>query len=460
MKSLFKIIRRYSVSAGLIVAVILASNVAVMVFLGWLTTRDLQRQQNSRTVMEQIGSEIAENSETGEYVISEDGLDILEQTAFVWAMAIAPDGSVAWEWKLPQNIPRSYTIQDVASFSRWYLEDYPVRVWRSGPLLLVFASDPALESRHSLFMSLEFVGNIPMYLKTLLFVNILVILLFIAGFGWRFYRALKPLAEGIEQLAQEQPLSLKEKGITAELSGKLNHASAVLQQQSRKLEQRDEARTKWISGVSHDIRTPLSLIVGYADRLAESESLNEEEKAMARTIQRQSLIIRQLIQDLNLTSKLAYQSQPLQKEACAPALLLRECVADLYNEGLNSNVAITVTVSKQAEQAQIYADAGLIRRALRNLIGNSIRHNPDGCTIETALFASSGKIFCKICDSGPGIPEQIVEDLNRPDSEVHIMGLRVTAEIAKAHGGVLFFRKRASGTYDAELMIPKGIPKG
>lgn len=455
MKSLFKIIRRYSVSAGVIVAVILAGNVAVLAFLTWFTTRDMEGSRHSRVTMEQIGAEITQNDKADEYGISEEGLKLLEQTPYVWAMAVDPGGSVVWEWRLPQDIPRFYTLQDVASFTRWYLKDYPVWVWNSGSLLFVFASDPAAESRHSLVLSLEFVRSIPRYFQALLFANILIIFLFIVGFGWRFYRALKPLAEGIDRLSQEQPVLLKEKGITAELSGKLNCASEVLQQQRRKLAQRDEARTTWIAGVSHDIRTPLSLIVGYADRLAESDSPDEEEKAMARTIQRQSLVIRQLIEDLNLTSRLAYQSQPLRKEVCSPAQLLRECVADLYNEGLNPDVTVSVTVSPQAEQAQIYADAGLIRRALRNLIGNSIRHNPDGCTVETALFASSGRIFCKICDSGPGIPEDIVTNLSKPDSEVHIMGLRVAEQIAKAHGGVLFFRKRESGTYDAELMIPK-----
>lgn len=492
MKSLWKIIRRYSLSAGSIIAVILCCNFAVVFYLGYATSKEQQKNLNSKELMERVGAALScvkadvqnsekrgggetneesekngkEESGTDEksaavysakrYQISKEGKRLLEASQFVWALGIGPDGQVVWKWRVPNGIPERFTLQDVASFSRWYLADYPVRVWRSGELLLVFATDPQVESRHSLFMSTQFMKNLPLYVKVFLAVNLMVIVLFVICFGWRFYRSMHPIAKGIEQLAKRQPLALREKGVVSELAAKLNKTSQVLEEQSRILAKRDEARTEWISGVSHDIRTPLSLIVGYADRMAQSESLGKEEQAMARTICRQSMIIRQLIEDLNLTSKLAYDSQPLHKAMCSPSLLLRECVADFYNEGLEQNFEINVEISDAAERSKICADEGLLRRALRNLIGNSIRHNPQGCTVEILLSASAGKIFCRINDSGFGIPETVVENMDKTDGSVHIMGLRLASQIAAAHGGALIFRKRDSGTYDAELIISKG----
>lgn len=492
MKSLWKIIRRYSLSAGSIIAVILCCNFAVVFYLGYATSKEQQKNLNSKELMERVGAALScvkadvqnsekrgggetneesekngkEESGTDEksaavysakrYQISKEGKRLLEASQFVWALGIGPDGQVVWKWRVPNGIPERFTLQDVASFSRWYLADYPVRVWRSGELLLVFATDPQVESRHSLFMSTQFMKNLPLYVKVFLAVNLMVIVLFVICFGWRFYRSMHPIAKGIEQLAKRQPLALREKGVVSELAAKLNKTSQVLEEQSRILAKRDEARTEWISGVSHDIRTPLSLIVGYADRMAQSESLGKEEQAMARTICRQSMIIRQLIEDLNLTSKLAYDSQPLHKAMCSPSLLLRECVADFYNEGLEQNFEINVEISDAAERSKICADEGLLRRALRNLIGNSIRHNPQGCTVEILLSASAGKIFCRINDSGVGIPETVVENMDKTDGSVHIMGLRLASQIAAAHGGALIFRKRDSGTYDAELIISKG----
>lgn len=133
--------------------------------------------------------------------------------------------------------------------------------------------------------------------------------------GYRFYQALKPLGRGLEKLSREEEVKLREKGMTGILAAQLNRTSEILQEQKKRLTKRDLARTEWIAGVSHDIRTPLALIVGYTDRLSKSPNLNQEEKALADAVCRQSLVIRQLITDLNLTSKLAYEAQPLNKKS-------------------------------------------------------------------------------------------------------------------------------------------------
>ena len=88
----------------------------------------------------------------------------------------------------------------------------------------------------------------------------------------------------------------------------------MLEQQRWNLEKRDTARTEWISGVSHDIRTPLSMVMGYADNLENDAALPEEARKQAGIIKEQSLKIKTLIEDLNLTSKLEYQMQPLRME--------------------------------------------------------------------------------------------------------------------------------------------------
>lgn len=349
----------------------------------------------------------------------------------------------------------------------------------------MFGSPKHLVGKYNVEFPKKMIENLFLYVKIFLLVNILVVLLFVLCFGYRFYCSLKPVAEGIDKLSRQEQVHLKEKGMTGELAKKLNQTSEILVNQRRRLKQRDQARTDWISGVSHDIRTPLALIMGYADQLMESRNADgkrEEEKCsigpkqdtgkIADAIRRQSLIIRQLIQDLNLTSKLAYGVQPLRQEKCLPSRLLRECVADLYNEGLDQNYDIEVGISKEAEQICIFADEELVRRALRNLIGNSIRHNPKGCRIEVVLRCRKDYVEYRVLDTGPGIPENVVQGLaylerkekhasddcisdefETGEKTPHIMGLRLTQQIARAHGGNLIFIKRTGGTYDASLRI-------
>lgn len=456
---MMKIIRRYCITAGLIIFTLIFANGAAFLYWGYKGAIESGETEGVRAGMDEISGELS--VENGKAVMSERGITALsKETEFQWAMAISPEGEVIWSWRLPEEIPLFYSLSDVASFSRWYICDYPVRVWEKGENLFVFAAPKDMYSKYSWEFRIEELNKIPVYIKCGLLLNISVIAFFILVLGWRFYKALKPVGEGIDRLSrQEEPVQIREKGIASEIAGKLNRTSGILQKQKEKLEQRDRARTEWIAGVSHDIRTPLALIMGYSDELSREDALGSEEKKKAEMICRQSLVIRQLIQDLNLTSKLAYHAQPLHKTEFAPAILLRECVAEFYNEGLEQNYEIEVIVTEEGEQVRLTGDLGLWKRALRNLLGNSIRHNPSGCRVTAALKIQEGSVCYEIRDSGTGIPGKIADILEGKGSEaeesVHIMGLRLASQIAAAHGGEIQFIRREEGGCDSRLVLEK-----
>ena len=462
MKSLFRIIRRYSLMAGLIILIILVSNGIVLTAIGYYTAGQEGADKYygiSLRLMEQIGEGFQAGAEG--YTLDKKGMELLESSEFVWAMALDQEGAAVWKWRLPEEIPEQYSVQDVAAFSKWYLADYPVKVLIKNELLLVFGCSPDMITRHNLVVSSVLMAHALDYFKIFVLVNLLVIVLFILWFGYRFYHSMKPVAQGIEDLAAEREVRLKEKGPAGDLAGKLNEASELLLAQRRVIAKRDMARTEWIAGVSHDIRTPLSMIVGHSDRLSKDKSLSEKNRMLAENIRRQRLIIRRLIADLNLTSKLAYQAQPLKKNRLCPAALVRSCTADFYNEGLEgkqgAEYEFEIVMKEEMEQVCTFADEGLLARAVRNLIGNSIRHNPEGCRITVTLTEQEGSIRFLVEDTGPGIPESVVQNMENADSDIHIMGLRLTDQIAKAHGGGLEFVQitghRMNGNYDAGIRI-------
>ncbi|MDO4339314.1 MAG: HAMP domain-containing sensor histidine kinase [Eubacteriales bacterium] len=470
MKSLFRIIRRYSLTAGGIMLVILCCNFLVLGYFMFDTVRESNTAGTTRSGMvlrewmDAVGKQLIREEGGGGYTLSEEGNALLDDCEFIWAMALSGEGEIVWERDLPEALKKQYSLIDVASFSRWYLDDYPVRVWSAEELLLVFGAPEGSSSKFSLEYPTSFIQNIFVYIRILICVNLLVVALFALCYGFRFYRSLQPVAAGIEKLSAGEPVCLREKGVAGELAEKLNQTSRILEQQQKKLRQRDRARTEWISGVSHDIRTPLALIIGYADRISEggakgltsekADSLPGEQRELSTAIRRQCLVIRQLIEDLNLTSKLAYSAQPLRKKRIHPAGLLRECVADLYNEGLDQEYEIEIRIPRTAEQAVIMADEGLLKRALRNLIGNSIRHNGKGVRVMISLYTEGVQVRYRVADTGPGIPEEIAEALKRWDTEEgRNMGLRLTSQIARAHGGELVLLLRKEGGYDAELRV-------
>ena len=103
---------------------------------------------------------------------------------------------------------------------------------------------------------------------------------------------------------------------------------------------KDKARAEWINGVSHDVRTPLSVILGYAGELSEDSRLSDEARKQADIIFRQAQKLKQLIADLNLTSKLEYAMQPLKLEKLDILELIRQVVIDFLNNGWDEKYKI------------------------------------------------------------------------------------------------------------------------
>ncbi len=502
MRSLWRIGSRYMLTAVLVTLLLIAANFSVFLYWCYQTVREggENRVHLGRERMEAVSAQIT--LEDGEYRLSPEGYGILEESSFVWAMLVDPEGSVVWSHELPPEIPLHYELADIAVLSRWYLKDYPVGVWKNSFGLMIYGFAKDSFARYSLVSDLRTLESFLSYARTALLLNMVLLLALVLILAWRFYRSLKPVEQGILKLSGGETVELQEKGSVKELARRLNQTSASLREKDEKLRRRDDARTDWIAGVSHDIRTPLALITGYSDELMHDERLPGESRWKAEAIRQQSMVLKELVENLNLTSKLEYHSQPLNKTIFSPAVALRECVAEYYNQGLRETYEINLTVQREAEQERICADKGLLLRLFRNLIGNSIRHNPEGCRVVIALDSVGDTVRCRFSDTGRGIPKEIVMAMGegekgwermrkQPEERIgkapgermgkqqeehmtktlgeqmrkgsgdeikcaqpHVMGLRIANQIAAAHGGKLLFVGRKSGWYDVTLELP------
>ena len=365
----------------------------------------------------------------------------LESTAFCWAMLLSEDGSLLWQEKLPDNLNHNYTAPEIASFTRWYLDDYPVMVYWNDFGLVVAGLPRGSMTRFDFYMDSNLLNALLKGVGPLLLLDVGIVLLLCLWLGWKAAGPLRGIAQGIDELAEGRPICLQAVGSAAELAEKLNRASEHLQEQARMIEQRDTARTNWIAGVSHDIRTPLALIVGYAEQL-EHNGPDTITRQKASSIRVQSMKIKKLVEDLNLTSKLQYNAHPLRLEAAAVGPWLRESLAD-FCDGLDKEYSVEISMSEFADRQVLMMDKGLMTRALDNLLVNSVRHNPDGCLI-TVFAGIEGDCFrLSVKDNGTGYPREILEVLRgsaEKENAPHILGLYLVCRIVEAHhGSVRFF---------------------
>lgn len=133
MKSMMKILTRYVLSAAGIALILLIINFAV---LATWTVQSGKIAQKDYSVS-QLADGLTKSD--GVYTLSQSAQETIGKR-FQWAMLLSDDGNVIWSENLPGDIPLKYSVSDVASFTRWYLNDYPVYVWRHPEGLFVLGS--------------------------------------------------------------------------------------------------------------------------------------------------------------------------------------------------------------------------------------------------------------------------------------------------------------------------------
>lgn len=308
-------------------------------------------------------------------------------------------------------------------------------------------------------MSQKVMDNTLVWIPAVLVLNTIAAVLLALLLGLRLFRSLKPLAKGIEDMAEKRPVELFTNGLLGDLAAGINKTSAQLVKQETALAKRDNARTTWIAGVSHDIRTPLSLVMGYASQLEDDTELPPSKREQAGIIRSQSERIKTLVNDLNLASKLEYDMQPIRKTTIMPAALLRSITADFLNNGLDPIYSIDLLVSGNAQNAMVTGDKELLRRAVSNLISNSVSHNPNGCTIKVTLESGNGNCSIQVSDNGVGFTPESLNKLRLEaglaELENHGLGLTIVQQIVKAHGGTSEFRNLPEGGCKITLCLPE-----
>lgn len=457
MSALGRLIRRY-VLAGVGIALgIVLLNVAI--FIGIV---GVVGYRQAFSIARYFPSEIAAGftlDEAGNPAPGPEHTPAEWFSGFAWAMMLDDDGNVIYRYNLPESLDHPYTTSEVVSFARWYLEDYPVMSYLTEYGVLVLGRPPGSVNRYNFYMDTEINEALLGAVRPVLALNLVLIVVPCALLAWAMHRRLRGVEHGLQELAEGRPVQLAETGATAALARQLNRTSAHLRRQSETIARRDAARTEWVAGVSHDIRTPLALIFGYAERLESDDTLGPAQRGMAGAIKAQGQVIRGLIEDLNLTSKLQYGAQPLRRAPTAAGALLRGAVIDFINSDPGCEVGFTATPA--AEAAVIDVDAPLIRRAMANLLGNSARHNPGGCTVAVSADAAEGWLTVTVDDDGAGYPLAVLTALDpeaaenaAPDApRPHILGLHIVAQIAAAHGGSARFANTEHGA-QAVMRLP------
>lgn len=435
-----------------IVLLLVFLGLGLLVFLGWQETTHLPQRTYASSEIADAMVETPAGLALGAAHTPEEWMD-----GYAWAMVLDDTGNIRWSYALPDALNHAYTTGEVAGFARWYLDDYPVFCWAEDYGLFVIGLARGSLWKCSIYTSPEYILNLA---KTIpLGFGLLLLLAAICCFllSWQGAKRLETVASGLDALAEGQTVQLPAEGFAGELAEKLNRTSAQLQARNELLARRDDARTQWIAGVSHDVRTPLALILGWAEQLERDAVLPETARQKAGGIRTQSEKLRTLIEDLNLTSKLEYGTQPLRKQEFAAGPLFRELVAQFCESPQAESCEVSLQQTAATEQAKLCVDRALLERLLENLLGNSIRHNAAPVEIEVRTDVAGNRFCLTVADNGTGYPPAVLAALQgTPQNEQtpHILGLHVVEQIAAAHGGRVAFGQNVPNGAKATVWLP------
>lgn len=416
------IIKRFKKIVIRILALLFFLTFLLMVFL-YLNYRLGDKYPNPNDVYTYIA-----NNKTDTY-LNKNNKNFLKEND-IWAIRLDKNGKVIESFNKPREVKNKFEITDVVSFNRYYLADYPVFTYIVGDGLILFAypknSLDKLPFNYYNYQNLVF--NI-----WLVVIFIVLFLLFV----YVFYRMdirdilknIAPFQKAIDGLFEDDYEKLDESGELRDLALSINKAN-------EKYNNLKKSQSKWIRGVSHDVRTPLAKI---------SWELNKENKndLDTKNIQDQVLKISNILEGLNLTMSLANIDKE-NFESKSPLKVIRKVIVDKLNE--NPKREIIFENRLRDPDIKLKMDPTLFYRMVENIIKNSLAYTEG--KIDLIISNPNNQLIIRILDQGCGVDEDIIKRINDEDLTNitrHGLGIFISKQIAELHDGKFSIENKDQG---------------
>ncbi len=224
----------------------------------------------------------------------------------------------------------------------------------------------------------------------------------------------------------------------------------------------DTMQKEFVADVSHELKTPITSIMGYADTLLEGEYDKETQTKFLNVIATEARRMAKLVTDLLTLSRYDNNKKNTQKEAFDLGDLVKKCQDKLAIEIKKKQHKVNCFVT--ADVPPVYADKYDIERVVLNILTNSIKYTKDGGEIKIYVGFVYNDAYIKVFDNGIGIPE---EDLNRIFERFYRvdkartremggtgLGLSIAKEILDKNGGSIDIKSVVGEGTEVVIRIP------
>lgn len=243
-----------------------------------------------------------------------------------------------------------------------------------------------------------------------------------------------------------------------ELNNELIGTRRELAGRNKRLAELDRLKDEFLATVTHDLKTPLTSIIGYAELLAETPNDGDLAAAAAATIVRNGGRLLEMVDELLLGAQIASgQYVPVLEP-----VRLDELAAAVVEASGPKAAEKSITITIDAATVEVQGDRGKLEQLLENLVSNAVKYTPAGGTVHVRVAPTDG---VEVVDSGIGIaPDELPKVFERffraangrNEATGTGIGLANAKAVAEAHGGriVLTSELGSGSTFALELPLP------
>lgn len=227
-------------------------------------------------------------------------------------------------------------------------------------------------------------------------------------------------------------------------------------------ERLDNMRKEFVADVSHELKTPITSIMGYADTLLEGDYDIKTQKEFLSVIATEARRMARLVTDLLELSRIDSNRKKIKKESFDLGKLVKGCQNKLAIEIKKKNHQVENFVT--ADVPPVFADKDDIERVVLNILTNSIKYTPEGGLIKLYVGFVYNDAYIKIIDNGIGIPEddldRIFERFYRVDKARSRenggtgLGLSIAKEILDKNGGSIDIKSEVGKGTEVVIKVP------
>ena len=276
---------------------------------------------------------------------------------------------------------------------------------------------------------------------------IILVVIFVFVLRSKFYEPLEKLNKAMELLTEgkrKKPVDYSGPREFVDICDRFNIMVSKLEDSENQRKKLMNDKERMMADISHDLKTPITSIQGYAKALSDGIIVDEDKDKYIKIIYEKSKKLTELINIFHEYSKLEHPDFNLTLEKVDLSEYLRAYIALKYEDIVESGFNIEVDIPE--EEMEMKIDKIQLQRVFDNILGNSIKHNEKGTNIYVSLEKKSDSYEIIIADDGKGIPKEIasnifeaftVGDESRNSRQGSGLGLAIAKTIVELHEGTI-----------------------